>query len=101
MKALRLSGWPPIATAFTIWFVHFMLCWTAGEIWPHQWLANALAWAFTAIALLGLGVHFMRAKAQRAECGLAGWSYRYAPRAIAIATAAVLFTALPSMVFLP
>lgn len=101
MKALRLSGWAPIVTAFTIWFVHLMLCWAAGEIWPHQWPANVLAWGFTAIALLAMGVHFVRVRAQHADGGLSGWNYRYAHRAIAVATAAVLFSALPSIVFLP
>jgi uncharacterized membrane protein YidH (DUF202 family) len=63
--------------------------------------ANALAWAFTAIALLAVGVHAVRLKAQHADGDLPGWSYRLARGAVAIATAAVVFTALPSLVFLP
>ena len=109
MKALKQSsgqssvpsgGWP-IVTAFAIWFAHFMVIWAAGEIWPYQWTANALAWGVTAVALLALGVHYVRSKAQHADGDLPGWSYRFARGAIAIATAAVVFTALPSLVFLP
>jgi hypothetical protein len=105
VKALKhsngQSSGQPIVTAFAIWFVHFMMVWAAGEIWPHQWTANALAWAFTAIALLAVGVHYVRLKAQHADGDLPGWSYRFARGAVAIATAAVVFTALPSVVFLP
>jgi hypothetical protein len=101
VKSLKQSNWWPIVTAFAIWFVHFMLCWAAGEIWPHQWTANALAWGVTVIALLAMGVHFVRVKARHAEGPLPVWNYRFAQGAIAIATAAVLFSALPSIVFLP
>ena len=101
MKSLKpSSGWP-IVTAFSIWFVHFMVCWAAGEIWPHQWTANVLAWGVTAIALLAVGAHFVRIKVQHADGEMPGWNYRFAQGAIAIATAAVLFSALPSIVFLP
>ena len=88
-------------TAFAIWFVHFMVSWGASEIWPHQWTANAVAWGVTAIALLAVAVHFVHVKAQHAVGGLAGWSYHFARGAVAIATVAVLFSALPSLVFLP
>ena len=88
-------------TAFAIWFAHFMLIWAAGEIWPHQWTANAFAWAATAIALLALGVHDVRLKAHHTEGRLSGWSYRLARGAAAIAMVAVVFCALPSLVFLP
>ncbi len=91
----------PIVTALVIWFVHFMVIWAAGEIWPHQWTANAVAWAVTAIALLALVAHHLRLKARRADGRLSGWSYRLAQGFTAIATAAVLFSALPSVVFLP
>lgn len=101
MKALKQSSGQPIVTAFAIWFVHFMMVWAVGEIWPHQWTANALAWAFTAIALLAVGVHHVRLKARHADGDLPGWNYRFARGAVAIATAAVVFTALPSVVFLP
>ena len=101
MKALKQSSVQPAITAFAIWFVHFMMLWAASEIWPHQWAANALAWAFTAIALLAVGVHYVRLKARHAGGKLPGWSYRFARGAVAIATAAVVFTALPSVVFLP
>ena len=95
------SSGRPIVTAFAIWFVHFMVCWAGGEIWPHQWAANALAWAVTAIALLAVGVHFVHLAAQHADGRLPGWSYRFAQGAVAIATVAVVFTALPSVIFLP
>lgn len=101
MKGLKQSSERPIVTALVIWFVHFMVIWAAGEIWPRQWTANALAWGVTAIALLALGVHYVRLKAQHADGGLPGWSYRFARGAIAIATAAVVFSAIPSLVFLP
>lgn len=95
------SGGGPIVTAFVIWFLQFMAIWTAGEIWPHQWAANAWAWAVTAIALIALAVHHVRLKAGHAQGSLSGWSYRFARGALAIATAAVVFSALPSAVFLP
>lgn len=95
------SDWRPLVTAFAIWFVHFMVCWAAAEIWPHQWIANALAWGVTALALLAVGMHLVRIKAQHADGGLPTWHFRFAQRATAIATTAVLFSALPSIVFLP
>ncbi|WP_157581033.1 hypothetical protein [Pelomonas sp. Root405] len=101
MKSLPLPGWRPILTAFTIWFLHFMVCWAAAEIWPHQWTANAVAWAATVIALLAVGAHLKRVRARHAAGQLPGWHYRFAQGAMAIATAAVLFGALPSLVFLP
>jgi hypothetical protein len=101
VKGLKQSSGQPSVTAFVIWFVHFMVIWAAGEIWPHQWPANALAWAVTAMALLAVGVHFVRLKAQHAHGGLPGWSYRFARGAAAIATAAMVFSALPSFVHLP
>jgi uncharacterized membrane protein YidH (DUF202 family) len=101
VKAAGRSSWRPLVTAFSIWFVHFMSCWAAGEVWQRQWPANALAWAATALALLAVAVHFARVKAQHAAGDLPGWHYRFALGAIAIATVAVLFSALPSVVFLP
>jgi hypothetical protein len=101
VNAPQASIWRPVVTAFAIWFVHFMTLWAAGEIWPQQWAANAVAWACTAIALLAVGVHHLRVKASHADGDLPGWSYRFARGAVAIATAAVVFTALPSLVFLP
>ena len=101
MKGLKPSSGRPIVTAFVIWFVHFMAIWAAGEIWPHQWTANALAWAVTAVALLAVGVHYFRLKSQHVDGGLPAWSYRFARGAIAIATVAVVFSALPSFVVLP
>lgn len=101
MKGPNQSSERPIVTAFVIWFVHFMAIWAAGEIWPHQWTANALAWGVTAIALLAVGVHSVRLKARYADGGIADWSYRLARGAVAIATAAVVFSALPSFILLP
>jgi hypothetical protein len=101
VKALALAGLRPIITAFSIWFLHFMVCWAAGEIWPHQWAANAVAWGATAIALLAICMHFVQVKAQQADRVLSAWTYRFAQGAIAIATTGVLFSALPSILFLP
>ncbi len=101
MKRLKQSSERPIVTAFVIWFLHFMVIWAAGEIWPHQWTANAWAWGATAIALLAVGVHCVRLKARYADGGIADWSFRLARGAVAIATAAVVFSALPSFVHLP
>jgi hypothetical protein len=101
MTSPQPSLWWPIVTAFVIWFLHFMVSWAAAEIWPHQWLANAWAWGATAIALLAVGIYGLRVRAQH-TCGqLPGWSYRFARGAIVIATAAVMFSALPSIVHLP
>lgn len=95
------SGGRPIVTAFVIWFAHFMVIWVAGEIWPHQWTANALAWGATAIALLAVALHYVRLKAHHADGGLGGWSYRFARGAMALATAAVVFSAVPSFLLFP
>lgn len=101
MNAMKRSSVRPNVTAFVIWFVHFMALWVAVEIWPNQWAANASAWAVSAIALLTLGVHFAGLKAQHTKGCLSGWRYRFARGAAAIAVSAVVFTALPSVVFLP
>ena len=98
---MKQPSWRPIVTAFVIWFVHFMVSWVASEIWPLQWTANAVAWGATAIALLAVGVHFVQVKGQHAVGGLSGWDYHFARGAVAIATLAVLFSALPSFVFVP
>lgn len=101
MTALGQMSWRPMVTAFVIWFVHFMVSWAAVEIWPHQWMANAVAWGATAIALFAVGVHARRVKARHASGGLSDWHYHFALGAVAIATVAVLFSAVPSLVFLP
>ena len=100
-RSSRQSSGRPIVTAFVIWFLHFMVIWAAGEVWPQQWTANAWAWGVTAIALLAMGVHWVRLKAQYIDGELPSWSYRFSRGAAAIATAAVVFSALPSVVFLP
>lgn len=95
------SGWP-IVTALAIWFAHFMAIWATGEIvWPDQWAANAFAWGATVIALVAVGFHGLRLKARHANGSLSGWSYRLASGVVAIATAAVVFSALPSVLVLP
>jgi hypothetical protein len=99
VKALKQPNGPPIVTAFVIWFVQFMVLWAAGEIWPHQWAANAVAWVVTPLALLALGAHALRLTARHADGGLSGWNHRFARGAVAIAMAAVVFTALPSLIF--
>jgi len=101
MTGRRRSGWWPILAAFTIWLAHFLACWAASEVWPHRWPANAAAWGATAAALLALALHFARVRAQRGAGEVSGWHHRFARGAIAVATAAVLFGALPSVVFLP
>lgn len=101
MSAIVSAGRRPTLTAFVIWFVHFMLCWGAVELWPDGWRANQLAWAFTAIALLAMGLHGIRLYRNTPREELSAFSRRFERGAIAIATVAVLFTALPSIVFLP
>lgn len=90
-----------MVAAFAIWFAHFMVVWAASEIWPHQWTANAVAWVATAIALLGVAVHGVRVKSRHAAGDLSDWNRHFALGAVAIATVAVVFSALPSLVFLP
>lgn len=88
-------------TAFSIWFVHFLLCWAAVEIWPGEPLANRLAWGFTVLALAAMGWHFSRVQRLSGQGGLVGFGRRFAQGAVAIATVALLFTAVPALVFLP
>lgn len=76
-------------------------CWVAVEIWPRQWAANALAWGLTALALGALFVEGWRLRARAPRNPLAGWNRRIGRGAVAIAAAAVVFGALPSLVFLP
>lgn len=90
-----------IVTAFAIWFVHFMVLWAAGEIWPHQWTANALAWGATAIALVALSIHYGQSKTQQGDEGFSGWSYRIERGTVLFTMVAVVFSALPSVAFLP
>jgi ferric-dicitrate binding protein FerR (iron transport regulator) len=98
---MKPPRWGPILTAFTIWFAHFMACWAAAEIWPHQWPAHALAWGATAAAWAALGVHLVRANARRAAGEMAAWSHRFVQGATALSAVAVLFRALPSLLFRP
>ena len=101
MTSRAPSPWSPILTAFTIWFAHFMICWASAEIWPEQWHANVLAWAVTAIALLALALHGAQVRRRRAAGRLSARGCRFARGAIALSTVAVLFSALPSAVFVP
>jgi hypothetical protein len=101
MKPSDGSGLRPALIAFSIWFAHFMLCWAAVEIWPQAWPANALAWGFTAIALLALGVEWLRLNRRTGRGELPDPARRLARGAIAIATVAVSLTAFPSVVLLP
>lgn len=101
MNTTKRSSGRPNVMAFVIWFVHFMVLWAGSEIWSHQWAANTLAWTVTAIALLALGMHFVQLRAQYSKGCLSGWDYRFARGAAAIAMSAVVFSALPSLVFLP
>jgi cytochrome c5 len=89
-------------TALTIWFAHFMVCWAASElVWPNQWPANAVAAAATVIALAALGLHSRSVQTPPAGADMSHWAYRFAKGAIALATVAVLFNALPAVVLLP
>jgi hypothetical protein len=101
MNASALAGWRPLTGAFVIWFVHFMGCWVAVEIWPRQWPANALAWVLTALALGALGIEWRRLRDGAARGDLAGWHRRIGRGAVAIAATAIVFGALPSLVLLP
>jgi hypothetical protein len=101
MSTARLASTRPIVAAFTIWFAHFMACWVAVEIWPGQWLAHVLAWGFTAVALLALGLYALRLKRSAPQGELTGWTRRFGQGAAAIAALAVVFTAIPSISLLP
>jgi len=101
MTAQAGAGWLPLVWAFIVWFVHFMLCWTAVELWPRQWQANVAAWAATAGALLALAWHWHRLQGHRPPGALSGWVHRLGRGATALAGVAVVFNALPSVVFLP
>lgn len=98
---MRMSPWPPLLTALTIWFAHFMTCWAASElVWPHQRMANVFAWAATAIALLALGMHALRLRGLLAAGELTVWHYGCSQGAAALATVAVVFSALPAILLM-
>lgn len=102
MMTSRPSGWLPLIAAFVIWFVHFVLCWAAAELlWPRQWLANILAWGATVLALAVLAWHWRRLRLDAPSGAVVGWTRRVGQGAIAIASVAVVFSAVPSLVFLP
>lgn len=101
MTAVRPAGWRPLVGAFVVWFAHFMGCWVAAETWPRQWPANVAAWVLTALALAALAVERRRLHTDAARGRLAPWQGRVGCGAVAIAAAAVVFGALPSLVFLP
>jgi hypothetical protein len=99
--ARKPPGWRPMITAFAIWFAHFMVIWAASEIWPHHAMANAVAWVATPIAWTALCVHWVHIRRRHVANDLSDWNHRFAAGAVAIATVAVLFSALPSLVFVP
>lgn len=103
MTSSRAAGWTPLVAAFVIWFLHFLLCWAAAELlWPRQWLANGLAWAATVLALGALAWHWRRLGGRApGEEGLVGWAHQIGRGATAIAGVSVLFSAVPSLVWLP
>ena len=101
MNASKAGTWLPITGAFVVWLVHFMVCWVAVEVWPRQLMANALAWGATAVALLALGTYWVRLGASTPPGETARWACRLGRGAAAIAGVAVVFSALPSLVFLP
>jgi membrane protein implicated in regulation of membrane protease activity len=103
ISAARAAGWRPLVGGFVIWFVHFMGCWAAAELWwPGRWPAHVLAWALTVLALAALGWEWRRLRASPASGGdFAGWNRRIGTGATAIAAAAVVFGAMPSLVLLP
>lgn len=95
---MKPSPWPALLAALTIWFAHFMVCWAASEmVWPHQRMANIVAWSATVIALLALGVHALRLRGLRVAGALMGLHYRCSQGAAALATVAVVFSSLPAI----
>ncbi len=101
MKSAGRVGIRTMLHAFLIWFAHFMLCWTAVEIWPDALRANMLAWGFTAVALLAMGMQWVQVHRSTERGELATFDHQMARGSIAIAALAILFTTLPSIVFLP
>lgn len=102
MRTVGRLSWLPLVAAFGIWFAHFLACWAAAELfWPRQWQANALAWGATLLALGALLWQGRRVREAARREGLVGWAGRVGQGATAIAGAAVLFSAVPSLVFLP
>lgn len=99
MKPSSLAPGRAIATALVIWFVHFMLCWAVAEFRAEDVPATRLAWAFTVAALLAIAVHGARLRrlGRHGDDDLP--TLRIARGANAIAAVAVLFTALPTIVW--
>ena len=95
------ANWLPLVWAFVVWFVHFMLCWTAVELWPGQWQANVLAWGATAVALLALAWHWRRLQGHQAAGALSAWVHGLSQGTTVLAFVAVVFSAVPSLVILP
>lgn len=87
-----------LVAPFAVWFAHFLGCWAAAELWPRGAWANPLAWGFTLLALLALGVAARRLRREDAPGTEAAPARRIARGALALAVLAVLFTAWPSVV---
>lgn len=93
------SRWAPLLAAFTIWFLHFMVCWAASElIWPRERPALTTAWVATALALAALALLAWRQHRRHAAGAVAGWHDRFARAATALAAVGVVFSLLPALV---
>lgn len=88
-----------MAAALVVWFAHFMLCWAVAEFGPGGAPAAGLAGLFTVLALFAIGVQAWRLRGlePRREDDLT--ALRIARGASAIAAVAVVFTALPALVW--
>lgn len=100
-NASGLAAWMPLVGSLVVWFAHFMVCWTAAEVWPHRWPANLLAWVATVLALLVLAGYWRHLRRGRRVDALSRWVHGLGLGATALAAVAVVFSALPSLVFLP
>ena len=92
-----LSGWTPIIGPLCIWFAHFLVIYAAALIWPHQPLAARIGIVATVPAIIALGVLFWRLRTAEPTSGQTRFARRFGFGSIFIATAGVLFDAMPAL----
>lgn len=93
-----LEGWTPIIGALSIWFGHFMIAWSAGEIWAHQTLANTITIVATLIALVALAWLFLRLRAADPAGDHTAFLRRFGLGSVFYATVGTLFDAAPALI---
>ena len=84
------NDWFTAIAAFTVWFAHFLLVWSASVIWPGRAVGSTVAVLLTLIAFAGLGLLWRRVRpvSGRSVAGLG----------MALAALAIAFSCVPALI---